>query len=357
MPGFPTNTSFADGEPGVFAGGRSRDFSAGRGGMYTDQWGFGGKAEEEVCARSGAALCRPMQPGVVLMVLLPRAEHFCGEAMILTTTPRALVAVDLPRHPELHGFGFTASLLPPGGEAEVQAQLGFAEAAGPRCTPEQQAAFDQHMAEIRQGLATAAAPANPGALRRRAASGRVARDPFLGAGSAGCAPGIPAGIPVVDAVVGAICAHDGAGLEALVRYSRSGCTHAMALGGPPACRPGETEGTLVDGIPIQGTEGVVVRRDEIAPVIAALLARDPAPLALYGDPQESYTEPGWPWAKYALVFAGGTPPLTTTLLLDDAGIVRLYTADTPVANQPRVTGQPLLPADQRRAPAPGSLAR
>ena len=152
-------------------------------------------------------------------------------------------------------------------------------------------------------------------------------------------------------MVEAVCARDGAGLEALVRFSRVGCTHEGALGGPPACQPGEAEGTAVDGIPVLGVEGVVVRRAEIAPVIATLLARDPALTALYGDPQESSTEPGWPRAKYAAIFAGGTPPLTTTLLLDDAGIVRIYHCRSHVAVEPRVTGQSLLPLNPVACPA------
>lgn len=141
---------------GAAMGGRSRDFSEGRGRMYTDQSGFGERSQDEICAEWRADICHELRPGILLLGMFPQGQWFCSDFMIPTSTPRVLLAIDLPQHPQVHGFGFTWPLMPPDQEAALQSEW---YSGGRLCDPENQATFDAWMAEIRQGVQTGAADA------------------------------------------------------------------------------------------------------------------------------------------------------------------------------------------------------
>lgn len=141
---------------GAGMGGRSRDFSEGRGRMYTDQPGFGGRSQDEICAVWRAEICRELRPGVLLLGMFPRGQWYCSDAMIHTSSPRVLLAIDLSQHAQIHGFGFTWSLMTPEQEAALQSDW---YSGGRLCDPENQATFDAWMAEIRQGVKAGAADA------------------------------------------------------------------------------------------------------------------------------------------------------------------------------------------------------
>lgn len=171
---------FAENQAGAGAGGRSRDFAEGRGGMFTDQLGFGGLSAQEYCAqRAEGGICRVINEQVVVMTLMPQAFQFCQDWMMMTNTPRVIVAVDLPDHPLIHGFGFTALLLPPEMDAEW--------AATPQdpnfCSDEGQGAYNARMEALRQDLP--AGVADPAIQARYDALVQLAESiasPFVSAG-------------------------------------------------------------------------------------------------------------------------------------------------------------------------------
>lgn len=147
--GYGYEYSFGDNQAGAGAGGRSRDFAEGRGGMFTDQLGFGGQSAEEYCAqRSELGFCQVIDGSTVMLVMLPQAVQFCSDWMMISPTPRAIVITNLPNHPIINGFGFTALLLPP----EMDAEWAAAPQAAEFCTPENQAAYDAQVDGLRQGL-------------------------------------------------------------------------------------------------------------------------------------------------------------------------------------------------------------
>jgi hypothetical protein len=78
----------------------------------------------------------------------------------------------------------------------------------------------------------------------------------------------PSSTPPVSAarqMIEAATANDVATLASLVRFTPTACaTNVQGAGGPPDCRAGEADGTLVDVLAISDCEGHFVREDELA---------------------------------------------------------------------------------------------
>ena len=74
---------------------------------------------------------------------------------------------------------------------------------------------------------------------------------------------IQTGLDEVDQIIDIVLAGDMTEFRKKVKFTTSGCTHVMALGGPEKCREGEAEGTLIEVLPFLGPEGHFLRRDEI----------------------------------------------------------------------------------------------
>ena len=70
----------------------------------------------------------------------------------------------------------------------------------------------------------------------------------------------------LDAIIDATLADEVEALREMVRYTTTGCTHQSGLGGPPKCAPEQQEGTLVEVLPLLGSEGTFARRDGIESV-------------------------------------------------------------------------------------------
>jgi hypothetical protein len=67
------------------------------------------------------------------------------------------------------------------------------------------------------------------------------------------------------AILDAATRNDVDALAKLVRFTPTACaTDVQGMGGPPDCRPGEANGTLVDVLAISDCEGHYLRRDEPA---------------------------------------------------------------------------------------------
>ena len=134
-------------------------------------------------------------------------------------------------------------------------------------------------------------------------------------------PAAPTGIAELDAIIAAVLAGDATAQKNLIGYTEASCSSAEGLGGPPACLPGEPEGTLVEVLPILGSEGGYIRKSDIG---AWDGLRTTALYAAYEVSDAAYTEPNFPAGQYALVF-GGTSGTGSdfTLQVRNGRIVRI----------------------------------
>jgi hypothetical protein len=72
------------------------------------------------------------------------------------------------------------------------------------------------------------------------------------------------GLSDVDPVLAAVASGDPEELRSLIQYTSAPCTRMDGLGGPPKCREGEAEGTMLEVLPYLGSEGSFIRKSEIA---------------------------------------------------------------------------------------------
>ena len=128
------------------------------------------------------------------------------------------------------------------------------------------------------------------------------------------------GIPEVDEVLAAVESGDPQMLRDLFRFTTIACMTVNALGGPPSCREGEAEGTLVEVLPSLGSEGSFLRKDEIdnwpGLDISALYA-------VYRVSENAYSEEYFPKGDYGIFLIGGENTPGVILQVEPDGIVRL----------------------------------
>ena len=72
------------------------------------------------------------------------------------------------------------------------------------------------------------------------------------------------GIADIDAVIAAVESGDPQQVRDLFQFISVACTNADGLGGPPKCREGEAEETLVDVLPFLGSEGSFLHKENIS---------------------------------------------------------------------------------------------
>ena len=151
----------------------------------------------------------------------------------------------------------------------------------------------------------------------------------------GQVPGLPMstryGIPAVDGVLAALFAGPDS-LSPFFSYSEAPCTDREGLGGPPKCAPGQTKGEAVEGIPVLGSEGQFLPREDFT------WARDPSSLVLLGvfKVNEGFqAEAYYPAGLYGIVLAQADESLYIVLRVSEQGIVRVdYPAAIPGKEQP-----------------------
>ena len=130
------------------------------------------------------------------------------------------------------------------------------------------------------------------------------------------------GVPVVDNVLTAVASRDPQELRALIQYTSAPCTWADGLGGPPKCRDGEPEGTLLEVLPFIGSEGGHIRKNEInnwKGINADAL------YAVYRVSDHALDEKYYPPGDYIIVFVPGEDQPVDALRVADGGIVRIDT--------------------------------
>ena len=138
------------------------------------------------------------------------------------------------------------------------------------------------------------------------------------------------GIPYVDAVIEAGLSGDPRVLNALIVLSTLPCTTREGFGGPPKCLQGEADGTLVQALPVLGSEGGHVRIDEINSWEGIGAARL---YAVYRTGSYTYSDDFYPAGEFAVVFipegSAGALPLQAT----QGGIVRFDHAFGPTIEE------------------------
>ena len=129
------------------------------------------------------------------------------------------------------------------------------------------------------------------------------------------------GIEEIDVILAAVEKGDPQSLQDLFRYNRVACMTVNALGGPPPCREGESEGTMVEVLPFLASEGSYFHKDEINNWSG--LEVDGI-YAVYQVSENAYSDEYYPKGDYGVVLIGKKGIDENVILqLKDGGIVRL----------------------------------
>lgn len=128
------------------------------------------------------------------------------------------------------------------------------------------------------------------------------------------------GIPDIDVVLDAVESGDPNALRELFRYTRTSCTNAEGLGGPPKCRDGEAAGTMVEVLPFLGPEGSFLRVDEVGDFPGLNVT---GLYAVYQVSEKAYSDEDYPAGEYAAIFVGDSNLSTVILQITEGGIVRI----------------------------------
>lgn len=120
-------------------------------------------------------------------------------------------------------------------------------------------------------------------------------------------------------IVGALRNDPGA-LRPYLSFLALPCTKADGLGGPPCCRDGEADGTVVRILPLLGREGHFLREDELADWPGIQVSEL---MAVYRVSDAAYGDEVYPAGACALRFAGVQEQTTVTLQVKEGRIVRM----------------------------------
>jgi hypothetical protein len=102
------------------------------------------------------------------------------------------------------------------------------------------------------------------------------------------------------AVIDTLFTGDAAAIEELLRFTPVACmTGPIKPGAPPQCRPGEPDGTLIDGFPNATCEGGYARPDETQPIVQDIANPDAYVVAIY--PWETPTTDVFFYGDYVAV--------------------------------------------------------
>jgi hypothetical protein len=128
------------------------------------------------------------------------------------------------------------------------------------------------------------------------------------------------GIREVDNVLAAVASGNPRELYALVNYTVAPCTTAEGLGGPPKCTEGEAEGTLLEVLPLIGSEGGFIRKNEIGrwqgiDVVALY--------SVYRVSETALNEEYYPPGEYLIIFVPRENEPAVDLRVANGGIVRV----------------------------------
>ncbi|HET9909981.1 MAG TPA: hypothetical protein VFQ23_25255 [Anaerolineales bacterium] len=126
------------------------------------------------------------------------------------------------------------------------------------------------------------------------------------------------GIEAIDFVLTAVESGDPQSLRDLFSYTQTACMTVNALGGPPACRDGEAEGTSVEVLPMLGPEGSYLYQDEIG-AWPGLNAQ--GIYAVFQVSESAYSDEYYPKGDYGVILVGKDE--NAVLQVNGSGIVRI----------------------------------
>jgi hypothetical protein len=124
----------------------------------------------------------------------------------------------------------------------------------------------------------------------------------------------------VDEVVAAVLAGDASLQREMIHYTSLPCRTVEGLGGPPPCREGESEGTIVDVLPVIGGEGAHLRQEEIESWPGLNVTEL---VAAYRLSDQVFADENYPAGEYGLLFSGVSEAEAITVHVWDGGIVRI----------------------------------
>ncbi len=133
------------------------------------------------------------------------------------------------------------------------------------------------------------------------------------------------GIADVDAVLAAVESDDAQSLRDLIRFTTVGCTKAEGMGGPPKCREGEAEGTLVNVLPFLGPEGSFIYESDLPNFLPMQVL---GIYAVYSVSDSAYSEEAYPAGEYAVMFTTEEDQIFVVYQIRE-GIVRIDTVFSP----------------------------
>lgn len=128
------------------------------------------------------------------------------------------------------------------------------------------------------------------------------------------------GIADLDLIIDTVLAGDPEDELQLLQFISLACTQVEGLGGPPQCREGEGEGTVVEVFPFLGPEGHHMRRSEIDDW-GGILASDV--YAVYRVSPQVYSDEAYPAGEYAIVFLTENEQFFITTQVTNGEIVRI----------------------------------
>jgi len=102
----------------------------------------------------------------------------------------------------------------------------------------------------------------------------------------------------IDLILAAVASGDAQALRNLFGFTTTACKTVNALGGPPACREGEAEGTTVEVLPFLGPEGSYLRKDEVGnfPGLNVI-----GVYAVYHVSETAYSDENFPKGDYGIM--------------------------------------------------------
>lgn len=127
-------------------------------------------------------------------------------------------------------------------------------------------------------------------------------------------------IAEIDVIIRAVASGDPQALRDLFEYTKTACMTVNALGGPPACRADEVEGTEVEVLPSLGPEGSFLRKDE-AENFSGLNAI--GLYAVYRVPASAFSDENYPAGDYGIAYVTGENIPEVILQVTDGKIVRI----------------------------------
>jgi hypothetical protein len=147
-------------------------------------------------------------------------------------------------------------------------------------------------------------------------------------------------------IIAAVESGDRHALVEFLQFTRTACMDVQGLGGSPECDPNEPRGTIVEVLPMLGSEGHYLRKEQIESWPGLEIARL---YAVYEVSDEAYSEENYPAGEYALVFIDGVGR-STTLQIRTGKIVRIDKSFSDLPGIPARDVQKYLVPPQTRAP-------